>query len=130
MIDVLNLYNKVFIVVKPGFLKLSQVIINELTKVGFDVVKTRPKLLKLSEAQRLYRVHQKEDFYKSLCKYMSSDVSIGMLFQFSGEPNEAFERLKKVKDKIREKYSESDMRNVMHSSENYTEMQKEARIYF
>ena len=130
MIDVLNLYNKVFVVVKPGFLKLSQVIINELTKVGFSVVKTRPKLLKLSEAQRLYRVHQKEDFYKPLCKYMSSDISIGMLFQFSGEHNEVFTRLQKVKEQIRDKYSESDMRNVMHSSENYTEMQKEARIYF
>ena len=36
----------------------------------------------------------------------------------------------KLKDKIREEYGESDMRNVLHSSDSYKNFTHESQIYF
>lgn len=128
--DFLNLNDKVFVVIKPGFDKLSSKIIEEFKQHGFALSNMRPKHLTLKEAKSLYRVHNKEDFYNKLCKYMSSGVSIGILFQHNVGTEAAFEKLDKIKSKIRDKYSKNDMENVMHSSDKFENMQKECRIYF
>lgn len=128
--DMLRLNNKIFIVIKPEFDNISNIIIEKFKSHGFAISKIRPKYLTISEAQRLYRVHQKEDFFKALCKYMSSGVSIGILLQHDFDIDIAFEKLNKLKKEIREKYSKSDMKNVIHSSEKFEDMQKECRIYF
>ena len=122
----------VFIVVKPGFSKLSQTIIDRFEESGFSLYKTRTKLLSEREAKQLYYVHKDEDFYEQLCKYMSSDISIGMLFTYPGtwKQDRAFKKTDKIKDEIRAKYSESDMRNVMHSSDNIENMRMESAKYF
>ena len=36
----------------------------------------------------------------------------------------------KLKDEIREKYGESDMRNVLHSSDSYKNFTHESQVYF
>jgi nucleoside diphosphate kinase len=41
-----------------------------------------------------------------------------------------FGEVKKIKDEIREKYGESDMRNVLHSSDSQENMDAEALIFF
>lgn len=125
-----NFENKIFVVIKPGFTSISPTIIKMFMDSGFSFVKNKPKLLTKLEAQRLYRVHQKEDFYSALCKYMSSDVCVGLLFQHAMEPKKAFKITGELKDKIREKYGESDMRNVLHSSDSIENMEREARIFF
>lgn len=130
MNDYYHFENKVFVVIKPNFETVSPKVIKMFMDEGFLVVKTRPKLLTKLEAQKLYRVHQKEDFFNNLVKYMSSGISTGLLFQHRYDTKTAFEKVNALKEKIREKYGESDMRNVIHSSDNLENMEREARIYF
>ena len=129
--DFINGHEKyLFVVVKPGFLKYSQGIIEKYQRAGFTLVKTCPKHLTLNEAKRMYYVHHNEDFYNNLCKYMASDTSEGLLFTYTMPTKEAFNVSDGIKDEVRKKYSESEMRNVMHSSDNEKNMEKECSVYF
>ena len=122
----------VFVVVKPGFAKMSQEIIEKFQDSGFDLYKTRTKMLSMREAKRMYAVHKEEDFYEDLCKYMSNDLSIGILFTYpeNWAVESAFQKTSILKDGIRKQYQESDMRNVMHSSDNLENMRVECSMYF
>lgn len=119
---------QVFIIVKPGFLKYTKEILEKLKKEGWELIRIRTKKLLLSEAKRLYAVHKKEKFYTPLCKYMSSDLSTGIIV--AKKTKAPFEEIAKIKDKFRKKYAESDMRNVMHSSDSKESMDKEMYCYF
>lgn len=130
MNDYYHFENKVFVVIKPHFESLSPKVIKMFMDEGFLLCKSRPKLLTHLEVQKLYRVHQKEEFFNNLVKYMSSGISVGILFQHRYDTKTAFEKVQRIKDAVREKYSESDMRNVIHSSDNLENMEREARIYF
>lgn len=121
---------KVFIIVKPGFLTLAPTIVKMFEDEGFMLYQTKTKKLLQNESMRLYYIHKDEDWYPSLCKYMSSDISMGMTFLYNGSDEKAIEKTLKLKDKIRGKWSESDMRNVMHSSDAFDNMKKESSIYF
>ena len=123
-------YN-IFVIVKPGFLKLTPVIINIFEEHGWTLEKIRTKTLLKSEAKRLYDIHKKEDFYDDLCNYMSSDQSTGMVF-VKDKPmsKKMFDETNKIKDIIRKKYGESEMRNVIHSSDSLERMKIERGIYF
>lgn len=120
--------DEVFVIIKPGFLKKSAEIMEMIKEEGFELVKTTTKLLTLKEACDLYKIHSKEEWYKPLCDYMSSDLTLGLLFK--SDDKEPLKKMAEVKDKVREKFSESDMRNVMHSSDSYEHMLDEQCIYF
>lgn len=122
----------VFIVVKPGFSKLANTVIERFENAGFSLYKTRTKMLTLREAKQMYYVHKDEEFYDALCKYMSSDLSIGILFTYPSnwKPEKAFKKTDKIKDEIRNEFQESDMRNVIHSSDNIENMRMESAKYF
>lgn len=123
---------RAFIVIKPGFLFLSEEILKMFTDNGFIIEKTRPKRLLEEEARKLYAVHEKEDFFEDLVKYMASDISLGVLFRPEKKMKlkNFFNKVDKLKDKVREQWGESDMRNVMHSSDNLENMKNESSIYF
>lgn len=121
--------DEIFIIIKPGFLKLSDKIIKKIRENNFELKKSRTKLLTLKEARNLYRIHKDEDWYKPLCDYMSSDLSLGLLFKYNGKKN-IFKAMSSIKDEIRVEFGESDMRNVMHSSDSYEHMLDEQCIYF
>ena len=120
---------KIFVVIKPGFLDKSQDIINIYKEEGWQLVTTTVKQLLLAEAKKLYKVHKKEDFYKDLCDYMASGLTRAMIFSKATTDDE-FKEATRIKDGIREKYGESDMRNVAHSSDSLEHMKDEASIYF
>lgn len=120
--------DEVFVIIKPGFLKKSDEIMKTIKDEGFELVKTRTKLLTLKEAQTLYKIHKKEEWYKPLCDYMASDLSLGLLFR--SKDKDPLKKMGEIKDKIREMFGESDMRNVMHSSDSYEHMLDEQCIYF
>lgn len=120
--------DEVFVIIKPGFLKKSAEIMKTIKDEGFKLIKTRTKLLTLKEAQTLYNIHKDEEWYNPLCDYMSSDLSLGLLFR--SKDKDPLKKMSEVKDKIREKFGESDMRNVMHSSDSYEHMLDEQCIYF
>ena len=60
---------------------------------------------------------------------MSSDLSIGIIIekQTSEDP---FKEVGEIKDYFRKKYAESEMRNVLHSSDSQEHMDKEMYTYF
>lgn len=121
-----------FIVIKPGFLNLNEKILKKFTDNGFTIKRTRPKILTKSEAEVLYEVHKKEDFFDDLVKYMSSGESLGVILKPDKPMKESklFEKIGKIKDEVRNEWSESDMRNVMHSSDNRENMKNEMSMYF
>ena len=82
----------------------------------------------MQEAKELYKVHKQEDFYDDLCKYMSSGLTTAFIVK--KKSNNIFDEFAKLKDKIREEYGESDMRNAIHSSDSYKSFTHESQIYF
>lgn len=121
----------IFVVVKPGFLTRATEIIEKYERAGFVLEATRAKHLTLNEARRMYYTHKDEPWYNALCKYMASDTCYGLLFRYPGmDTKEAFKKCDQLKDKIRKQWQEDDKRNVMHSSDNATNMQKESKIFF
>jgi nucleoside diphosphate kinase len=118
----------VFVIIKPGFYNLTGELFTTFTKHGYKVIKSKTKRLTLDEAKSLYEVHKKADFYNDLCKYMSSDLT--MAFILKKKSDNIFKEFAKLKDEIREKYGESDMRNVLHSSDSYKNFTHESQIYF
>lgn len=121
----------IFVIVKPGFLKDNQFIINEFEKRGWKVDRIKTKRLLLSEAKRLYEPHKKEEWFDDLCNYMSSDLSMGILF-VKDKPmtKKMFDETNKIKDIIRKKLGESEMRNAIHSSDSLERLGIERGIYF
>ena len=120
--------NHVLVVIKPGFENLLGTLCELFKQYGYKIVKTKTKRLLLSEAKSLYKVHAKEDFYEDLCKYMSSGLSTAMILYKKSD--NIFKDFEKLKDMIREEYGESDMRNVIHSSDSYKNFTHESQVYF
>lgn len=122
---------RIFTIVKPGFEKLTPTIIKKFNDNGWNVAKIKTKQLLLSEAKSLYDIHKKEKWYEPLCKYMSSGPTTAIIFTKPGiMSKKVFEETGKIKDEIRKEYGESDMRNVMHSSDSLQHMKHEMSIYF
>lgn len=121
----------IFVIVKPGFEGLCKDITDIFSEKQWKLKRTKPKQLTFREAKQLYFVHRKEDFYKDLCEYMSSDISIGMIFEKNCKLNkDMFDEVDKIKDKIRKKWGKSEMKNVLHSSDSLSNMERESQIYF
>jgi nucleoside-diphosphate kinase len=120
--------NHVLVVIKPGFENLLGTLCELFKQNGYKIVKTKTKRLLESEAKSLYMVHAKEDFYEDLCKYMSSGPSTAMILYKKSD--NIFKDFEKLKDIIREEYGESDMRNVIHSSDSYNNFTHESQVYF
>ena len=125
----LNSHKEIFVVIKPGFLDKTSDILDVYKENGWELKFTTIKQLMPEEAKRLYAIHKKEDFYKPLCEYMSSDITRAFIFTKKTNDDE-FKEASRIKDEIREKWSESDMRNVVHSSDSKENFEKEASIYF
>ncbi len=123
---------EIFIIIKPGFFQYTQDILNRFAEGGWKILKQRSKKLLLQEAKQLYKIHKKEDFYKDLCKYMSSDITTAFILRNDKlkQSPDTFKETTKIKDEIRDKYGESDMRNVIHSSDSLEHMNQEKSIYF
>ena len=118
----------VFVIIKPGFYNLANDLFATFIEHGYKVIKSKTKRLTMEEAKSLYKVHKKEDFYEDLCKYMSSGITTAFILK---KPSDnIFKEFEKLKDEIREKYGESDMRNVLHSSDSYNNFTHESQVYF
>ena len=123
----------IFVIIKPGFLNgyVAQAIIKEFTDRGWKVERTHTKRLLLSEVKRLYDIHKKEDWFGDLCDYMTSDLCMGILFTKDKPMSEKmFDETNKIKDVIRKKLGESEMRNAIHSSDSLERLQIERGIFF
>lgn len=129
LLESINPNKKIFVVIKPGFLDKAQEILDMYKDEGWSLKFSTIKQLLPSEAKELYKVHKKQDFYKDLCDYMSSSITRALIFTKETN-NDEFKEATRIKDEIREKWGESDMRNVVHSSDSLENMEHEAGIYF
>lgn len=120
---------KIFVVIKPGFLDKTSDILDVYKENGWELEFTTIKQLMPEEARKLYAIHKKKDFYKPLCEYMSSDITRAFIFTKEMTDDE-FKEASRIKDEIREEWGESDMCNVVHSSDSKENFEKEASIYF
>jgi nucleoside-diphosphate kinase len=121
--------NHVLAVVKPGFENLLGKLCEIFIENGYTIVKNKTTKLTLDQAKQLYKVHSKEDFYSNLCDYMCSGPSTAFILKKDNSFN-IFDEFAKLKDKIREDFGESEMRNVLHSSDSYKSFTHEAGVYF
>lgn len=120
--------NHVLAVVKPGFENLLGTVSNLFKENGYTIVKTKSTRLTMEQAEQLYEVHKKESFYEDLCKYMSSGITTAFILKKKSD--NIFDEFAKLKDKIRDEYGESEMRNVLHSSDSYKSFTHETGVYF
>ena len=120
--------NHVLVVVKPGFENLLGKLCEIFIENGYTIVKNKTTRLTLDQAKKLYIVHKKEDFYSNLCDYICSGPTTAFILKKKSD--NIFDEFAKLKDKIREDFGESDMRNVLHSSDSYKSFTHEAGIYF
>lgn len=122
---------KIFTIVKPGFLDHTEDILLVFNEEGWMMTNTTIKTLTMREAKELYKVHKDEPWYDSLCKYMSSGPSRAIMFKRPGQQDKGtYESVAKLKDKIRKKWGIDDCRNVMHSSDSMSAMEHESQFYF
>lgn len=120
-----------FILVKPGEEAHTQEIIQMYEEDGWSLAKIRTKVLLQEEAERLYEPHKNEDFFQPLVQYMISGPCTGIVLTRNGEASEKdFKDIAKIKDVVREKWGESEMRNVLHSSDSEERFKEEAGIFF
>lgn len=120
--------NHVLVVIKPGFENLLGKLLSIFKENNYSLVKSKTTRLTLDQAKRLYITHKNEDFYSNLCDYMCSGPTTAMILKKKSD--NIFEEFSKLKDKIREDFGESDMRNVIHSSDSYESFTHESQIYF
>lgn len=121
----------IFTIVKPGFLDYTPEIIDIFKQQGWTATKIRTTKLLRSQAADLYRSLSKEDFFPNLCDYMSSDPSTAIIYEHPTLPQkDAYKVVAVIKDNIRDMWGIDDCRNVMHSSDSYSNMERESSIYF
>lgn len=117
-----------FAILKPGFLDLRSEFEQELEDNGWKISDLTKIKMSLDDAKKLYKCHEKEDFYNELCKYMSSDKCIA--YELYKDCEDPIDDLGKLKDKIRDKWGKDDMKNCMHSSDSKENVKRESDICF
>ena len=125
-----SMYN-ILVIVKPGFLDKTADIIKRFAEKGWTVGRIKTKQLLRDEAKRIYEPVKQEEWFEDLCDYMISDLTTAILFTKDKHmDSNMFKETNKLKDKIRNEFGESEMRNVMHSSDSLERLQIERGIYF
>ena len=117
-----------FAILKPKFLDIQDDFEDMLEDNGWKISDLTKIKMSLDDAKNLYKSHKKEDFYDDLCKYMSSDKCIA--YELYKNCEDPIKDLKKLKDKVRDKWGKDDMKNCMHSSDSKENVEREADICF
>lgn len=117
-----------FAILKPEFLDIQDDFEDMLEDNGWKISDLTKIKMSLDDAKNLYKSHEKEDFYDDLCKYMSSGKCIA--YELYKDCEDPIKDLKKLKDKVRDKWGKDDMKNCMHSSDSKENVEREADICF
>lgn len=120
------------IVIKPGFEQYQEAIISKFQDAGWRIKRMRTTRLVLEQAHKLYEPHKDKDFYEDLCKYMCSGPCTAIVLtkvynDLSGDP---LKEIAEIKDEIRKEWSESEMRNVIHSTDDPSRLKTEIGVFF
>ena len=117
-----------FVILKPGFIDYFEELKDKLEESKWEILDSCQTKLSLEQAQELYKMHSKKDFYNDLCKYMSSDNCICM--KCRKDCKDPIKEMTTIKDKFRDAYAKDDMRNTMHSSDSLENVKRESKIIF
>lgn len=124
-------YYDTFLMVKPGFLNRTQIILEVFSDVGYKVLKQTQKVLCYGEAEKFYMMHRDKPYFIELCTYMSSGMTKGFVLKspYNNE-NGMLKETNKWKNYFRKCYGKDEMKNVMHTSDNFINLQRETKLYF
>lgn len=117
-----------FVILKPEFLSHEDDFLSMLKNNGWQIVQKQTLQLTHEQAQELYKMHKDKKFYEDLCKYMSSDKC--MCCTCHKSTDKPIEEMNKIKDKIRNAWGKSEMKNAMHSSDSIENVNRERKIIF
>lgn len=115
-----------FAILKPGFLEHEDEFIKMLNNNGWSIIQKKKIKLTLDQAKDLYSPHKDKEFYNDLCKYMSSDECLVVIC--SKDVKDPIADMKKIKNKVRDAWGESEMKNAMHSSDSLENVVRESKI--
>ena len=117
-----------FVILKPEFLDHEEEFLKLLKNNGWDVIQKQKRTLTGDEAAELYKMHKEKEFYKDLCKYMSSgDCLCCMCHKDCNDPIKDMDMLK---DKVRKTWGKDEMKNGMHSSDSLDNVNRESKLIF
>lgn len=117
-----------FMVLKPEFLDKESDLRNRLKEEGWEIVGEQEKKLSEKEAKAFYDSKKDEPYFDDLVEYMSSGKSKCFML-WKEDSSDPVGELKTLKEKLRQEWSEDDMKNVVHSSDNFDAMEKELSIF-
>lgn len=123
-----NLELNGFCILKPEFLEHTDDFLALLKNNGWNIVQKKKLLLTKEQSENLYSPHKDKDFYKDLCKYMSSGECLCCSCHKDCE--DPIEDMKKLKDKVRKNWGKDEMKNGMHSSDSLENVNRESKIIF
>lgn len=123
-----SMQNNAFVILKPGFLDKAGKFVEKLVNSGWRILRTKKFVMPYEMACDLYEMHADKDFYSDLCDYMSSDFCLCLTCQ--KDCDDPVADMKKIKDKIRDKWGIDDMKNAMHSSDSLENVDRETKIVF
>ena len=117
-----------FAMLKPGFLDHEDEFLTLLKNNKWNVIQKKKGVLTQEQAEALYKPHKGKEFFNDLVKYMCSDESLSCLCQ--KDCNDPIKDMSGLKDKVRQKWGEDDMKNAMHSSDSLDNVSRESSIVF
>ena len=117
-----------FVILKPGCLKYEQQWLDMLKNNDWQIIQKKKLKLTHEQAEELYKMHKDKDFYNDLCNYMSSDDCICCTCH--KDCKDPIKEMKKLKDKARDAWGKSEMKNAMHSSDNLENVKRESKVVF
>ena len=117
-----------FVILKPEFLKYEQQWLDMLKNNDWQIIQKKKLKLTHEQAEELYKMHKDKDFYNDLCNYMSSDDCICCTCH--KDCKDPINEMKKLKDKARDAWGKSEMKNTMHSSDSLENVKRESKVVF
>ena len=117
-----------FCILKPEFLNHKDDFLKMLSNNGWQIVQKNERTLSKQEAEELYKMHKKKDFYNDLCKYMSSSNCI--CCSCYKDCQDPIKDMKSIKDKVRKAWGKDEMKNGMHSSDSLENVNRESKLIF
>lgn len=117
-----------FVILKPEFDRFAPQFYSMLLDNNWQIIQEIKMTLSLETARELYKMHKDKDFYEDLCKYMASGIStICACYKDCKDPIKNMENLK---DKFRNDFGKTEMKNGMHSSDSLANVKREIDLIF
>lgn len=117
-----------FVILKPEFIKHEKEFLTLLNNSGWKVIQKKKGWLTQEQAEALYKQHKGKSFYNDLCKYMCSDECL--CCSCHKECNDPIKEMTALKNRVRDQWGKSEMKNAMHSSDSLESVNREIGIVF